>query len=234
MPPCFSWARTDDSMLEQTIAYLSQVDTVWIYAAVFLISYIENIFPPFPSDVIVVFAGSLVAIGTGSIIATLVLATAGSTLGFMSMYWIGNQFGDRVLETGKIPFVSLDLVHKVEAWFRRYGYWVVVANRFLAGTRAVISFVTGVAEMNLTVTTLLSAASALVWNSILIYLGFVVGDNWRMIGDYLDTYSLIVTIAVATVFAVWGVVVLLRKRRNGQNTNATKADEHMSDRDKHK
>jgi membrane protein DedA with SNARE-associated domain len=202
-------------MLEQTIAYLSQVDTVWIYVAVFAISYIENIFPPFPSDVIVVFAGSLVAIGTGSIVLTLVLATAGSTLGFMSMYWIGNQFGDRVLETRKLPFVSLDLVHKVEAWFRRYGYWVVVVNRFLAGTRAVISFVTGVADMNLTVTTMLSAASALAWNSILIYLGFVVGDNWRMIGDYLDTYSLIVTIAVAALLAVWGVVVLVRKRRTG-------------------
>lgn len=209
-------------MLEQTIAYLSQVDTVWIYAAVFLISYIENIFPPFPSDVVVVFAGSLVAIGTGSVAITLVLATAGSTLGFMSMYWIGDQFGDRVLETGKIPFVSLNLVHKVEAWFRRYGYWVVIANRFLAGTRAVISFATGMSELNLTVTTLLSAASALVWNSILIYLGFVVGDNWRMIGDYLDTYSLVVTIAVAAAFAIWGIITWARKRKSIRNMDQDK------------
>lgn len=201
-------------MLEQLVAYLSQVDTVWIYVAVFLISYIENIFPPFPSDVIVVFAGSLVAIGTGSVALTLILATAGSTLGFMSMYWIGDQFGDRVLETGKIPFVSVDLVHKVEAWFRKYGYWVVIGNRFLAGTRAVISFATGMAELNLTVTTLLSAVSALFWNSILLYLGYVVGDNWRMIGDYLDTYSLVVTGIVALAFATWGLVLWMRRRKH--------------------
>ena len=200
-------------MLEQTIAYLSQVDTVWIYAAVFLISYIENIFPPFPSDVIVVFAGSLVAIGTGSVPLTLILATGGSTLGFMSMYWIGDQFGDRVLEAGKIPFISIDLVHRVETWFRRYGYWVVIANRFLAGTRAVISFVTGMSELKFTTTTLLSAGSALLWNSILLYLGYVVGDNWRVIGDYLDTYSIVVTIAVAVAFAGWGVVLWFRKRK---------------------
>lgn len=201
-------------MLEQLIAYLSQVDTVWIYVAVFAISYIENIFPPFPSDVVVVFAGSLVAIGTGSVVVTLLLATAGSTLGFMSMYWIGDQFGDRVLETGKIPFVSINLVHKVEAWFRRYGYWVVIGNRFLAGTRAVISFATGMAELNLTVTTLLSALSALVWNSILLYLGYMVGDNWRLIGEYLDTYSLVVTALVALAFIVWGLRVWMRKRRS--------------------
>lgn len=211
-------------MLDQIITYLSQVDIVWIYAAVFLISYIENIFPPFPSDVIVVFAGSLVAIGTGSVVITLVLATAGSTLGFMSMYWIGDQFGDRVLETGKIPFVSINLVHRVEDWFRRFGYWVVIANRFLAGTRAVISFATGMAELNLTVTTLLSAASALLWNSILLYLGYLVGDNWRIIGDYLDTYSIIVTCIVALAFAIWGLIVWLRKRKAARNPDSVDED----------
>ena len=51
--------------LEEIVATLSRLDVIWIYAAVFGIAYIENIFPPFPSDVIVVFAGSLVAIGTG-------------------------------------------------------------------------------------------------------------------------------------------------------------------------
>lgn len=204
-------------MLEQTIAYLSQVDTVWIYAAVFLISYIENIFPPFPSDVVVVFAGSLVAIGTGSVPVTLILATGGSTLGFMSMYWIGDQFGDRVLEAGKIRFISMELVHRVESWFRRYGYWVVIANRFLAGTRAVISFVTGMSELKFATTTLLSAGSALLWNSILIYLGYVVGDNWRKIGGYLDTYSLIVTLLVLLAFAVWGLHNWMARRKDLKN-----------------
>lgn len=199
-------------MLEQTVSYLSQVDTVWIYVAVFGIAYIENIFPPFPSDVIVVFAGYLIAIGTGSVILTLILATAGGTLGFMTMYWIGDQFGDRVLETGKLRFVSLDLVRRVQLWFRRYGYWVVIANRFLAGTRAVISFVTGMAEMNLMKTTLLSALSSLAWNSILLYLGFVVGDNWRVIGEYLDAYSIIVTLLVLLALAVWGIVTWWKKK----------------------
>lgn len=204
-------------MLEQVIAYLSHVDILWIYVAIFAISYIENIFPPFPSDVIVVFAGSLVAIGTGSEVITLLLATIGSTLGFMSMYWIGNQFGDRVLEAGKIPFISIDMVHRVESWFHRYGYWVVIANRFLAGTRAVISFATGVAEMNLMYTTLLSAVSALIWNSILIYLGYMVGDNWRIIGGYLASYSKIVSGILLLVVLVWVAKLWFAKRREAKS-----------------
>lgn len=203
-------------MLEQVIAYLSQVDIVWIYVAIFVISYVENIFPPFPSDVIVVFAGSLVAIGTGSVFLTLLFATVGSTLGFMSMYWVGDQFGDHVLETKKIPFVSIDLVHRVEAWFRHYGYWVIIGNRFLAGTRAVISFVAGVSEMNLMLSTLLSCVSALAWNSILVYLGYMVGDNWRIIGDYLTSYSKIVTGILVFVLLVWLAKSWFVKKRNSR------------------
>lgn len=206
-------------MLEEIISTLSNVDFIWIYIAVFGIAYIENIFPPFPSDVIVVFAGSLIAIGKGSALITVVLATGGSTLGFMSMYWIGDQFGTRILETGRIPFVSIGTVRKVQAWFGRYGYWVVIGNRFLAGTRAVISFCTGIAEMNITVTTLLSAGSALLWNSILIYLGYVVGENWRIIGTYLSTYSKIVTAVITAIILLWAAYRWWRTRREERMKN---------------
>ena len=201
--------------MEEIVSTLSRVDVLWIYLAVFGIAYIENLFPPFPSDVIVVFAGSLLAIGKGSAILTLGLATAGSTLGFMSMYWVGDKFGDRWLETGRIRFISVDAVHRVQDWFNRYGYWVVAANRFLAGTRAVISFGAGVAEMNLPRTTLLSAVSALAWNSILIYMGYLVGDNWRVIGDYLSTYSKIVTAIITLLIVLWLLLRWLRNRKAG-------------------
>ncbi len=203
--------------MEELIAWLSSVDALWLYVIVFAVAYLENIFPPFPSDVVVVFVGSLVAIGKGTLALTVIAATAGSTLGFVTMYWLGYQFGERVLEAGRIKFISHELMEKVPAWFGRYGYWVVIANRFLSGTRAVISFCTGIAEMNLMITTALSAASALLWNSILVASGYAVGDNWRMIGDYMDTYSRIITVVVLLALAIWGVRVWwkARARRNG-------------------
>jgi membrane protein DedA with SNARE-associated domain len=200
--------------MESIVNYLSGVDALSVYLGVFFIAYIENVFPPFPSDVVVVFAGSLVAVGQGNAILTIAIASLGSTLGFLSMYWVGAQIGTRVLETGRLKFISTELVVRVEAWFRRYGYGVVVANRFLAGTRAVVSFCAGMSEMKLLPTVLLSALSALIWNTILVLLGKSLGDNWRTIGDYLALYGRIVSIGLGVAIVVWLVVMYVRSRKS--------------------
>ena len=192
--------------MEDFVNNLAQLNPFWIYIAVAGIAYIENILPPFPSDVIVVAAGSLVGIGTIDFTLALVLATAGSTLGFMTMYKLGDWFGDKILEKGRIKFIPLDSVHKVEKWFKKYGYWVVVANRFLAGTRAVVSFFAGMSELPILNATALSCVSALAWNFILLYAGKELGANWRSILIYLQAYGQTITIGVI----VAAVILVLR------------------------
>jgi membrane protein DedA with SNARE-associated domain len=203
--------------LEDFILGLQSLDPVVIYLVVFSIAYIENIFPPSPSDLVVVFAGSLVGIHHIGPFWTLVAATAGSTLGFVTMYKIGDLFGDRILERGRIPFIPLPAVRKAEAWFTRYGYWLIIANRFLAGTRAVVSFFAGMSDLDIMKTTVLSFVSALVWNTILVSAGYFLGRNWQRIGFYLSTYGQIVTGIVVLV-----VLVLIAKYLYQQNTAKTK------------
>lgn len=207
--------------MEQIVSYLSTIDMGYVYVAIFLIAFIENLFPPFPSDVLVVFGGSLIAIGKGHVVLTLLFGTTGSTLGFMTMYWIGKSVGNTYLETGRVKFVSVALISKIETWFQRYGYWIIIANRFLAGTRAAVSFCAGASEMDLTKTTILSTVSALFWNGLLVYFGVLLGENWRSIGNYLSTYSLVVSIVIAAACLVWIVVSIIRnrnlKRANGRN-----------------
>ncbi len=200
--------------LEEIVVWMRSVDPFMVYAAVFMIAYIENIFPPFPSDVIVVFGGSLAAIGRAGVAETLIAATVGSTLGFMTMYKIGDAFGDRILEQGKLKFIPPSAVQKVENWFKRYGYWLIIANRFLAGTRAVVSFFAGLAELHLARTTALSAASALAWNAILVGAGFALGNNWQEIGSYLATYSQVVTGFVLLLLSIWGIVSFINRNPN--------------------
>jgi membrane protein DedA with SNARE-associated domain len=88
-----------------------------------------------------------------------------------------------------------------------------VANRFLAGTRAVVSFFAGMSELSLWKTTLLSFLSALVWNSILLFAGGKLGQNWQTIGFYLDTYSKTVT-TIVIIAVVLLVARYLYKRSN--------------------
>ncbi len=181
------------SHLSDFLQSVSQLDPVWIYAVIFFVSFIENIFPPAPSDTLVVFGGALSAMGHGSFAATLIAGVAGSTVGFMTMYSIGRWFGKRILETGRLKFIPLDSIHKAEAWFSKYGDFMIIANRFLSGTRAVISFFAGVSQLNFTKTTILSFLSSLAWYTVLVYAGYALGHNWQNVFDYMSTYSAIVT-----------------------------------------
>jgi membrane protein DedA with SNARE-associated domain len=198
--------------VEDFLLSLHSLNPLLILAAVFAVAFIENLIPPFPSDLVVVFAGSLVGLGDVGFGPTVLAATAGSTLGFVVMYKIGGWFGDKFLETGRVPFVPVSAVRKVEAWFGRYGYWVIAANRFLAGTRAVVSFFAGMSELDLRKTTFLSGISALCWNAILVFLGYSLGRNWESIGSYLAAYSRIVTAIVVLGVLIWVGYLFLKKR----------------------
>lgn len=188
--------------MEELIRRLSTLNPAWVYFTVSSIAFIENIFPPFPSDVLVVFAGSLVGLGTIDFTLALILTSIGSTLGFVAMYKVGDWFGIKILETGKLRFIPTDKVHKVERWFRKYGYFLIVANRFLTGTRAIVSFFAGMSELPLMTTTILSFISALVWNFLLLYAGLKLGENWQLIGSYLAGYSRVVTAILVLIVLV--------------------------------
>jgi membrane protein DedA with SNARE-associated domain len=201
--------------VEDFISNIMSLDPLLVYIAVASIAYIENIFPPFPSDVVVVAAGSLIGIGAVNFTLALVLATVGSTLGFVTMYAIGHWFGERIVEAGKFKFLPVESIRKVEEWFRRYGYGVIVANRFLAGTRAVVSFFAGLSSLRLSMTVILSFLSALVWNAILLYAGKKLGENWEDILFYLETYSKAVTFLIVVVVIVVVIQLFSRKNSNG-------------------
>lgn len=202
--------------MEDLILSLKDLSPWMVYAAVFGMAFIENLFPPSPSDLAIVFGGSLAALGEVSFAWVLVAATAGSTTGFVAMYGIGAWSGRRILERGRISFLPVEAVRKAEAWFARHGLWLIVANRFLAGTRAVVSFFAGMSHLPLPLTTLLCFVSALAWNAILVGAGYALGQNWERIGFYLTTYSQVITGGVVVVLLVLlGRMVVRNASRNG-------------------
>jgi membrane protein DedA with SNARE-associated domain len=198
--------------MQEFFQYLNGIDPLVVYALVFGFAFAENLFPPSPSDFMIIAAGSLVGVEKLGFMATLLSATAGSAIGFMVMYKIGDWFGDHILEQGKLKFIPIEAVHKVERWFSRWGYAIIIINRFLTGTRAVVSFFAGMSELNLLTTTILCTVSALVWNAILIGIGYYLGQNWDRIGILLNTYSQLVT-AIGIVVVLFLVVRYVLGRR---------------------
>jgi membrane protein DedA with SNARE-associated domain len=207
------------NFMEQAFLWLKTLSPVVVLAMVFLIAYIENIFPPSPSDMLLVVAGTLIGGGKISFAPALTMATLGSVLGFMTAYVFGRYFEQRFVSGRYHRYLPVNGIHQVERLFNRFGYGVIVANRFLAGTRAIVSVFAGMSKMNLLATTLLSAVSAALWNSILLYLGIVFADNYRAAEHYLTTYSKIVTVvfAVAVILFLWR---FFRKRRAAADPKA--------------
>jgi membrane protein DedA with SNARE-associated domain len=203
--------------IEQFISWLQALPPYSVLALMFLIAYIENIFPPAPSDMLLVFAGTLIGIGTIDYAPCLIIATLGSTLGFMTAYFFGRYFEQHVVSGKFGRFLPVSTIHQVERLFTRYGYGVIVANRFLAGTRAIVSFFAGMSRMNLSFTTLLCAVSAMFWNAILLYLGMVFAKNWRNAAEYLGLYSKVMSVALVGA-VIFFLLLYFRRRRNAVNT----------------
>jgi membrane protein DedA with SNARE-associated domain len=200
-------------MIEHILDFISQLTPFWIYVALFFFSFIENVFPPSPSDLVIVVAGSLIGTDILHFMPTLLITSVGSVIGFMTLFYLGTQLDRKVIQAGKIKFISIEALTKVESWFKKWGYWVILANRFLPGTRSVISFFAGMSELEYKPTAMLATVSALFWNAIIIYLGIIFGHNIEIIDRYLATYSNIVWIATGLVVAVIFIRFVIQKRK---------------------
>lgn len=200
-------------MFEDILSSISDFSPLWIYLSLLFFSYIENIFPPSPSDLVVVVGGSLVGAGAISFVPTLLITSIGSIAGFMTLYFLGSQLDRKVISSGKLKFISIEALQKAETWFNKYGYRVILINRFLPGTRSVISFFAGVSELKIKRTLILAAVSAIAWNFIIIYLGILFGDNISTVDKYLSMYSNIILIISGVLVIVFTVQYFIKKKK---------------------
>lgn len=199
-------------MFEDILAKIATFSPLWIYITLLFFSFVENVFPPSPSDVVTLIGGSLVGTGAINFFLALAFTTFGSILGFIVMFYIGSTVDRKIIHSGRFRFIPIDSLEKVETWFRKYGYFIVVVNRFMPGTRAVISFFAGISNLDSKRTIILCFISALLWNTLMLYLGFVFGDNVQMVDEYLTTYSNIV-IAITVVAILFFIIRLFFRKR---------------------
>jgi membrane protein DedA with SNARE-associated domain len=200
-------------MFEDILTKIATFPPFWIYITLFLFAFVENVFPPSPSDVLLVVGGTLIGTGAINFFLALSFTTLGSILGFTLMFYIGSTVDRKLIHSGRFKFIPVDSLDKVESWFRKYGYLIVVVNRFMPGTRAIISFFTGISNLDPKRTITLCFVSALLWNAILLYLGFVFGDNVAKVDEYLTTYSNIVIVVTVVVVLFFIVRFFFRKRK---------------------
>ncbi|WP_076791331.1 DedA family protein [Chlorobium sp. KB01] len=203
-------------MLESAISYLQHADPVSVYLFLFLIAFLENVIPPIPGDVPVAFIGYLIYSSSLTFAGTVLWASMGSVSGFMVVFLLSKHFGLKLYSGGDTPaqhwfsqrvhrFFPPSDMELLRRKFATHGYLAVLLNRFLFGSRAVISVMAGLMHLKTLFVLLAAAVSALLWNVLLLYGGYFLGSNWKNIGGYVALYSIPVTIffVLLIIFSVW-------------------------------
>ncbi len=190
----------------------SQVDPTLAYGILLVSAFVENIFPPIPGDTVTVLGAYLITTEQLGFWGVYASTTIGSVIGFYTMFMIGRKFGPAFFDSRiGSRFFSSKHVDRVERWFDKYGVWVVAANRFLSGTRSVVSLFAGFFKMDGYTVLGLSLLSAAVWNGLLIYGGYQLGVNWKAITSILSQYNKIV-IVLTLVLILFFIVRKMRKK----------------------
>ena len=194
------------------------------YIGVFLLIAIENIFPPIPSEVILLFGGFMTTYSKLNIVLMIIFATLGSLIGAIVLYYVGKILNKERLKKivsgkiGKILRLKNSDIDKADQWFDTKGNKTVFFCRFVPIVRSLISSPAGMSEMPMGQFLLYTTVGSLIWNTVLIILGAIVGENWTSILNIFDTYSHIVAILLIIIFIVF-IYIFYKKKKKIKNHN---------------
>jgi len=182
------------------------------YPGIFVLMLLESSSLPIPSEVILPYAGYLTANGLLNSWTILIVATVAGVLGSLIDYYIGLKGVEALIKHrfwGKV-ILSAGQLEVAQRWFNKYGNFMVFASRLVPGFRTTFSFPAGAIKMPMKKFLVLTTAGCLVWNALLIYLGWYLGRNWTEVAG-VSRYLLVA--AVVVVFITLLAYLLVRRRK---------------------
>ncbi len=190
---------------------LAMMDTLGLFG-VTAFMFLENVFPPIPSELIMPAAGFAASKGSMGLIAVIIAGTLGSVLGALPLYYLGTIFDEKRLlnlthKYGKYVLVKPSDVTNAQNWFNKYGYWVIFFGRMIPAIRSLISIPAGMSRMPMLPFLVLTTVGSAIWTTMLAYAGYVLGANYSKVEAFIAPISKFV---VAIVLIVGIVVVFMR------------------------
>ncbi|QEV99150.1 DedA family protein [Microbacterium caowuchunii] len=195
------------SLMETIVTLMEVIGPIGAGIAIAL----ENLFPPLPSEAILPMAGLAASRGSFTLTEALLWTTLGSVVGAFMLYGIGAWLGvDRLRRiAARVPLLHPEDIDRTVAWFVRHGGKAVFFGRMIPLFRSLISIPAGITRMPLWKFGLLTAAGSLIWNTIFVLAGFLLGEAWPVVERYAEAFQLLVIVAVAGALA-WFLTVRIR------------------------
>src|SRR5690349_18996348 len=192
-----------------TILMLEWVQTIMDtlgYPGIAILMFLEVVFPPIPSEVIMPLGGFASNKGSLNMFGVVTAGTTGSMAGAVVFYYVGKIVGTERLvmladKYGKWLTVSGEDVKKADHWFDRHGEKVVLLCRLVPGIRSLVSLPAGVAMMRMVPFLLYTLIGTVIWNIVLTGAGYFLGKNYELVDQYMGDSGKIV-LGVLAVLAV--------------------------------
>lgn len=184
-----------------------------------LLMFIENVFPPIPSELIMPLAGFNAAAGEQSLVLVIVAGTMGSLAGALLWYWIGKKIGLERLKRlsrrhGRWLTISPDELDRSNEWFQRHGGAAVLIGRLIPTVRTFISVPAGIAGMPLWRFLAYTSIGTLVWTAILTLAGYWLQSQYELVQGWLNPISTGVVVLLVAVY-LWRVATYRRRVPEG-------------------
>lgn len=186
------------------------------YLGIFFLMIIESSFIPMPSEIVLIPAGILIAQNQMSFLLVFLTAILGSLVGafinyFLALYLGRKSINKLVLKYGKIFFINKNKIKKSEIYFKKHGSITTFIGRLIPVIRQLISIPAGFAKMNLFKFSLYTTLGAGIWSFILIYLGFIIGNNKNLVEQNLKNITLI-TLLICVIIIIGYIIFQKRKK----------------------
>lgn len=155
------------------------------YFGIFLLITIENLFPPIPSEIILTFSGFIAKEAHLNLFLIIMSSTLGSVVGAIILYYLGYFLNDKIISILKL---NKNNTSKTMNEFNKSGKKSVFFGRLAPIIRSLISIPAGIAKMNIVEFTILTTLGSLIWNTILILLGNMIGENYIIVSEIIKDY----------------------------------------------
>ena len=191
----------------------------WGYFGLFGLMVLESSSLPIPSEIVLPFSGYLVSIGQLNFGVSILVTTVAALAGSLVDYYIGMK-GVEVLTKHRIlgrTLFSADQIAFAGNWFNKHGSLTIFLARLVPGIRTLISFPAGATRMPLAKFLVFTTAGCLLWNSLLIYVGFYLGSNWTEVASFSHYILIAVVAGLAVLIALYLVRRRKRKTRSIEN-----------------